>query len=70
MYNRTMKATLQRITADRMTDMYVLRMEGIRGIKQRFLSFTRAEWEQMYPKLLLKRGEKRKIDLTFDENGV
>jgi hypothetical protein len=65
-----MKATLERTKADRMTDMYVVRMEGLQQIKQRFLCFTRAEWEQMYPKLLLKRGEKRKIDLTFDENGV
>jgi len=65
-----MQATIERTRADRMTDMYVLRMEGIAQIPQRFLAFTRSEWEQMYPKILLNRGEKRKIDLTLIENGV
>ena len=63
-------ATIERTSQDRMTDMYVLRMEGIRQIKQRFLAFSRLEWEKMYPHMKLNRGEKRKICLTFDENGV
>lgn len=65
-----MKATIERTDQDRMTDMYVLRMEGIRQIPQRFLAFSRQEWKTMYPKLLLNRGEKKKIDLTFEEIGV
>ena len=65
-----MDATLERSDERRMTDMYVLRMHGIRGIRQRFLSFTASEWEKMYPNLKLGPGEKRKIDLTFGENGV
>jgi hypothetical protein len=65
-----MKATIERTIAGRMTDMYVLRMPGVNNIPQRFLCFTSKEWETMYPKLLLNRGEKKKIDLTFIENGV
>lgn len=65
-----MKATIERTAADRMTDMYVLRMEGLKQIPQRFLSFTRLEWETMYPDLKLKPGEKQKIDLTFSEKSV
>ena len=65
-----MNATIERTSRDRMTDMYVLRMEGLARIKQRFLSFRRLEWEQMYPDLKLNRGEMKKICLTFDENGV
>ena len=65
-----MEATIERTAANRMTDMYVLRMEGIRQIPQRFLSFTRAEWEEMYPEILLNRGEKRKIHLTLIEKSV
>jgi len=65
-----MKATLERTSDDRMTDMYVLRMEGVKKIDTRFLAFTTGEWEKMYPNLLLNRGEKKKIDLTFEKIGV
>ena len=65
-----MESTIERTSADRMTDMYVLRMHGLRQIPSRFLCFTQSEWEKMYPALKLNRGEKRKICLTFEENGV
>jgi len=65
-----MEATIERTSGGRMTDMYVLRMPGINQIPQRFLSFTRKEWETMYPEILLNRGEKKKIHLTLAEIGV
>ena len=64
-----MEATIER-TAGRITDMYILRMYGIRQIPQRFLAFTRSEWEEMYPHMKLEPGKKEKIHLTFADFGV
>ncbi len=64
-----MEITIQRTTVDRMTDMYVMRFAPPRA---RFICFTRLQFEQLYPHLVLQRGEKIivKMDLTKIESGV
>jgi hypothetical protein len=43
-------------------------MPGLINNPTRFLSFSCAEWEKMYPELILNSGSCKEIEIVFKEN--
>ena len=58
-----MRIEIERTREGKMTDMYVLKVPPIRT---RFVCFTKKEWTEVFPQIVLHRGEKifAELDLT------
>ena len=59
-----MKVVIERTRVERMTDMYKL---TILSVRLRFVCFTKREFEQEFPHIILKRGEKKEMSLQLSD---
>jgi hypothetical protein len=58
----SVRVEIERTREGKMTDMYVLKLPPV---CTRFVCFTKREWEKEFPDVVLKRGEKKEMDLRL-----
>jgi hypothetical protein len=59
-----MRVEIERTKVGQMTDMYKL---TLLPVKARFVCFTKRDWEKEFPNILLQRGEKKEVNLRFED---
>ena len=59
-----MQVEIERTKSDRMCDMYTITFFPVRT---RFVCFTKKEWAEVFPDIVLQRGEKKEMSLQLSD---